>query len=115
MVNWVYIFWNDLYISKFKYATQEGLYLCGKNFVEKNLRQNKSIKFQVMIFKEFLEIMYNRKKNKQGIRRTDHQIVLQSVLALIVLKQYDIDDLLYFPPKYKKSIKSNTKLSLQNR
>ena len=53
MVNWVYIFWNDLYISKFKYATQEGLYLCGKNFVEKNLRQNKSIKFQVMIFKEF--------------------------------------------------------------
>ena len=110
---WIYIFWNDLYISKFTYKTKEGLYLCGKKFVEQNIRENKSIGLQINVFNNFIEQIYIRKKNKLAIRRSDHQIVLQSVMALLVLKQYDEDDLLFFPPKYK-SIKINRKLTPHN-
>ena len=115
MVDWIYLYWNDLNISKFTYQTKEKLYLCGKSFVEQNIRENKSIGLQIKVFNHFIETIYNRKINKLAIRRTDHQIVLQSIMALLVLKQYDEDDLLWFPPKYKrkpkvdfiKSIKTN--------
>jgi len=117
MSKWIYIFWNDLYISKFKYTTKEGLYTCGRRFVENNIRENKSIDLQIKVFNHFIQQIYIRKKEKLAIRRTDHRIVLQSVMALLVLKQYDEEDLLYFPPKYKKpkSIKSNTKFTTNNR
>jgi hypothetical protein len=112
---WVYIFWNDLYISKFTYSTKEGLYLCGKKFVEENIRNNKPISFQKKVFKNYADIIYQRKKNKEGIRRSDHQLLLQSLLGLWVLKGCDEDDILYYAPKYKKkSIKSNTKIPLNN-
>ena len=116
MVNWVYIFWNDLLISKFKYATKEGLYLCGKKFVEQNLREHTTIPFQKKVFKSYAEVIYQRKKNKQPIRRSDHQLLLQSLLGLWVLKGCDEEDILYYPPKYKKrkSIKTNAKLPLNN-
>ena len=70
-------------------------------------------------YEYYLDTIYDRKKNKQGIRRIDHQIVYQSIIALIILKQYDEEDLLFFPPKrkpkVKQSIKTNTKLTLHNR
>tara|TARA_R110000787_G_scaffold90551_1_gene191082 strand:+ start:166 stop:492 length:327 start_codon:yes stop_codon:yes gene_type:complete len=107
-MGWIYIYWKDLNISKFKYSTKEKLYLSGKNFIENNIRENKSIGLQIKVFNHFIEQIYNRKINKLGIRKTDHQIVLQSVMALLVLKQYDEDDLLWFPPIYRrtKSIKT---------
>ena len=114
--SWIYIFWNDLYISKFKYTTKEGLYTCGRRFVENNIRENKSIDLQIKVFNHFIQQIYIRKKENLAIRRTDHQIVLQSVMALLVLKQYEEEDLLFFPPKYKKkSIKSNAKFTTNNR
>lgn len=104
----VYLFWNGLYISKFKYKTKEGLLLLGRNFVEENIRNNKNIMFQILVYKDFLNTIYQRKKDKQPIRRTDHQIVLYSMMSLIVLKQIeledDIDRGLWFPPKYKKRL-----------
>lgn len=99
---WVYIYWKDLYISKFKYNTKEGLYLCGKKFVEKNIRENKSIALQINVFNIFMEQIYNRKINKLAIRRSDHQIVFQSIMALLIFKQYEEDNLLWFPPIYKR-------------
>jgi hypothetical protein len=54
-----------------------------------------------------LDNLHNRKINKSPIWRSDHNIGVNCILALIVLKQVDIDnDLegLYFPPK-RKSIK----------
>jgi len=116
MSKWIYIFWNDLYISKFKYDSKEGIYTYGKKFIETNLRENRSMGLQIKVFKHFIEQIYNRKKNKQSIKRIDHRIVFQSMIALIILKQYEEEDLLYFPPKYKKkSIKSNAKFTFHNR
>jgi hypothetical protein len=102
MGKWIYIFWNDLYISKFTYDTKEEIYKYGKDFIETNLRENRSIKLQINVFKYFIEQIYNKKKNKQRIKRIDHRIVFQSMIALIILKQYEEEELLYFPPKYKK-------------
>lgn len=113
-MGWMYLFWKDLYISKFKYDNKKELYINGKKFVEKNLRENRSIGLQIKVFKHYLDKIHDRKKNKQGIRRIDHQIVYQSIFALVVLKQYEEEDLIYYPPKYKKLIKSNTKLPLNN-
>tara|TARA_R100000654_G_scaffold26188_1_gene49709 strand:+ start:189 stop:503 length:315 start_codon:yes stop_codon:yes gene_type:complete len=98
---WIYLFWNNLYISKFKYDKKEELYINGKKFIEHNLREHKSINLQITVFKAFLERIYNRKKNKQSIRRIDHQIVFKSIIALIILKQYEEEDLIYYPPKRK--------------
>jgi len=114
--SWIYVFWNDLYISKFTYDTKEEIYKYGKDFIETNLRENRSMGLQINVFKYFIEQIYNRKKNKQPIKRIDHRIVFQSMIALIILKQYEEEDLLYFPPKYKKkSIKSNAKFTFHNR
>ena len=115
--NWIYVFWNDLYISKFTYDSKEEIYKYGKDFIETNLRENRSIKLQINVFKYYIEQIYNRKKNKQRIKSIDHRIVFQSIIALIILKQYDEEDLLFFPPKRKKrkSIKSNAKFPLHNR
>ena len=41
-MDWIYLFWNDLYISKFKYNTKEELYNIGKDFIETNLRENRN-------------------------------------------------------------------------
>ena len=118
-MDWIYLYWNDLYISKFTYDSKEEIYKYGKDFIETNLRENRSIGLQIKVFKHYLDTIYDRKKNKQGIRRIDHQIVYQSIIALIILKQYDEEDLLFFPPKrkpkVKQSIKTNTKLTLHNR
>lgn len=114
-VKWIYLYWNDLYISKFTYDSKEEIYKYGKDFIETNLRENRSIGLQIKVFKHYLDTIYDRKKNKQGIRRIDHQIVYQSIIALIVLKQYEPEDLIYYPPKRKRSIKTNTKLALHNR
>tara|TARA_R100000231_G_scaffold138699_1_gene117690 strand:+ start:147 stop:485 length:339 start_codon:yes stop_codon:yes gene_type:complete len=112
-MGWIYLFWNDLYISRFKYDSKEELYICGKKFIEKNLRENRSIGLQIKVFKHYLDTIYNRKINKQRIKRIDHRIVFQSIIALIILKQYEEEDLIYYPPK-RKSIKSNRKLPLHN-
>ena len=102
----VYIFWKGLYLSKFKYKNKEDLILLGKQFTEENIRSGKNIKFQIKVCNKFLDIMYTRKKNKQGIRRSDHQIILYSIMNLITLKQIDLEDDpnngLFFAPKYKK-------------
>tara|TARA_R110000850_G_scaffold71690_1_gene158036 strand:+ start:584 stop:946 length:363 start_codon:yes stop_codon:yes gene_type:complete len=99
---WIYLYWKDINISKFTYETKEKLYRSGKSFVEDNIRDKKSIGLQIKVFNHFIEEIYYRKINKLAIRRSDHQIVLQSIMALLVLKQYDEDDLLWFPPKYRK-------------
>tara|TARA_R110000851_G_scaffold4609_1_gene18727 strand:- start:1947 stop:2330 length:384 start_codon:yes stop_codon:yes gene_type:complete len=106
---WIYLYWKDINISKFTYETKESeafqrekLYRSGKSFVEDNIRDKKSIGLQIKVFNHFIEEIYYRKINKLAIRRSDHQIVLQSIMALLVLKQYDEDDLLWFPPKYRK-------------
>ena len=112
---YVYLFWNGLYLSKFKYKTKEGLLLLGKNFVEENIRSGKTIKLQILVYKNYLNTIYERKKNKQGIRRSDHQIVLYTMMALIVLKQIELEDDinngLFFAPKYKSSVKFKSKSS----
>ena len=113
-MGWIYLYWKDINISKFTYETKESeafqrekLSRSGKSFVEDNIRENKSIGLQIKVFNHFIETIYYRKINKLAIRRSDHQIVLQSIMALLVLKQYDEDDLLWFPPIYRKLIKTN--------
>tara|TARA_R100001129_G_scaffold150688_1_gene112829 strand:+ start:227 stop:562 length:336 start_codon:yes stop_codon:yes gene_type:complete len=105
---WVYVFWKSKYISKFKYNNKDELLKVGKDFVEQNIRQGKNIKYQIPIYKRFLDMIYLRKINKQGIRRSDHNLALHSILALIILKKVDLEDDyengLYFPPKYKKKL-----------
>jgi len=105
---WVYVFWKSKYISKFKYNSKDELLKIGKDFVELNIRQGKNLKFQIAIYKKFLDMIYSRKINKQAIRRSDHNLALHSILALIILKKVQLEDDpnqgLYFPPKYKKKL-----------
>ena len=103
---WVYVFWKGLYLSKFKYNTQDELLKIGKDFIEDSIRSGKNINFQIKIYKSFLDTIYERKKNKQGIRRSDHNLALHSILGLIILRQIELEDDpnngLFFAPKYKK-------------
>mgnify|MGYP003137129266 CR=1 FL=1 len=105
---WVYVFWKSKYISKFKYNNKDELLKIGKDFVENNLRQGKNLKFQIAIYKRFLDMIHSRKINKQAIRRSDHNLALHSILGLITLRNIELEDDpnygLYFPPKYKKKL-----------
>jgi len=103
-MKFVYIFWKGLLISKFKYNTKKELLQVGRDFVEDSLRKGEPLKKQIQVYRFMLDSLYNRKINKSAIWRSDHNIGVNCILALITLKQVDIDsDLegLYFPPKRK--------------
>ena len=104
-MKFVYIFWKGLLISKFKYNTEKELLQIGRDFVEDSLRRGEPLKKQIKVYRFMLDNLYNRKYNKSPIWRSDHNIGVNCLLALIALKQIEKDNEregLYFPPKRKK-------------
>jgi len=73
------------------------------------IRGNKNIPITKLIqqFKLFCEITYQRKIQKKGIRRSDHKLFTNCLLALIrlgVVKNDDFNGFLICPRRKKRSI-----------
>ena len=59
------------------------------------------LKLQIKTYTGFCQSIYERKKNKLGIYRSDFEMFLNCIFALIKLKKLDEDDSVYIATKKK--------------
>jgi len=60
------------------------------------------LKLQIKTYEAFCEMIYQRKKNKLGIYRSDFEMFLNCIFALIKLKRIHEEDSIFIAPKKKK-------------
>ncbi len=71
-----------------------------------NENKNMSIKKQILFYKYFINKIYERKKENLNIWRSDYELFLSCMFALIKLNVLDEDDSIFIMPKKKKKIKA---------
>jgi hypothetical protein len=90
------LYYKELLISSFpltKKKTFERYKYQGEYLILESMKQNKNIKLIIYTLTLFCNQIYSRKKNKQPIRRSDHELFLSSLFALMKLKIIDNDEL----------------------
>lgn len=87
------LFYNGLLISNFPLTSKKKVedYIYQGDYV---IQQSKGlpILLQIQTYKKFCELMYHRKQNKLPIYRSDHELFVGSLMALLRLKRIDNDD-----------------------
>ena len=78
------LYYNGLLISSFPLTKK-------KTFEQYKYQDNLNIKLQIKTYKYFCNMIYERKKNKQAIRRSDHELFISSLFALLKLKVIEND------------------------
>jgi len=89
------LYYKGLLISSFplnKKKTFERYLYQGEYLILKSMRENINIKKIIYTAMYFCTLIYNRKKNNQPIRRSDHQLFLSSLFALLKLKIIENDE-----------------------
>ena len=59
------------------------------------------LKLQIKIYLSFVEMIYLRKKDKKGIYKSDFEMFLNCIFALIKLKKLDEEEAVFIAPKKK--------------
>ena len=59
------------------------------------------LKLQIKTYLSFVEMIYLRKKDKKGIYKSDFEMFLNCIFALIKLKKLDEEETVYIAPKKK--------------
>ena len=109
----MYCYWSDIFISKWRTnnrLTKEEYYKSGRDLILEGLKKHRSLKEIIVMLRLFLDKIAERRKNKQGVYRSDCLLSVQSIFALLILKQYTEGDLII-----ELSIKPHKKLALKNR
>ena len=87
------LFYNGKLISNFPLTKKKKVedYFYQGDYV---IKQSKGIPIlcQINAYKKFCDLMYHRKINNLPIYRSDHQLFLSSLMALLRLKIIDNDD-----------------------
>tara|TARA_R100000654_G_scaffold45515_1_gene71646 strand:- start:50 stop:382 length:333 start_codon:yes stop_codon:yes gene_type:complete len=99
------LFYNDLLIGSYPLSnlkTYERYKFQGEYLILKSLKQNIPLKLQIKTYRSFCHEIYKRKQNKQGIHRSDYEMFLSSLFALIKMKQIDEDESIYIAEHRKK-------------
>ena len=108
----IYCYWDDTFINKWYIKddlTIEDYYKNGNDLIINGLQKNKNLKEIIFICKTFLNMISERKKNKLAIYRSDHLLAVQSLFALLKLKQCTENDIfIMLKHKNKKSMKRST-------
>ena len=90
------LYYKGLLISSFPLSKNkpfEKYKLLGERFIlDSMITKNININLQLKSYRIFCDKIYERKKNKQGIRRDDHELFLFSLLALLKLKGIENDN-----------------------
>ena len=110
------IYYKGILISSFELSQDkpfEAYEAYGRVLLEDSLRDGIPLNYQIPVLKLFIDEIYKRKKKKKPIWKTDHELFLQSIFALIKLKQIENDDLNGYAtfPKYCKAKKKKNKLN----
>jgi len=67
------------------------------------MRENIKIKKQIFLYIQFCNSILKRKQNKLNIWKSDHEMFLSCLFALIKLKIIEEEDSIFIAPKKKKS------------
>jgi len=90
------LYYKGLLISSFpltKKKTFDRYLYQGEYLILESMKQNKNIKLIIYTLTLFCNQIYSRKKNKQPIRRSDHELFISSLFGLLKLKVIDNDEL----------------------
>ena len=107
------LYYKGLLISSFpltKKKTFERYKYQGEYLILKCMRQKINIKQIIYTLTFFCTTIYNRKKNKQPIRRSDHEYFISCLFGLLKLNIIENDDLngyLLMPPKKLPKLKTS--------
>lgn len=89
------LYYKGLLISSFPLTnkkTFERYKYQGEYLILESMKENKKIKDIIYTLTYFCNMIYNRKKNKKAIYRSDHQLFLSSIFALLKLKIIENDN-----------------------
>jgi len=87
------LYYKSLLISSFPLTnkkTFERYFYQGEYLIRKS--KQIPIKIQIKTYLHFCNMIFSRKKNNQPIRKSDHEIFLNSLFALMRLKIIDDDE-----------------------
>jgi hypothetical protein len=90
------LYYKGLLISSFplnKKKTFERYSYQGEYLILTSMKENFKIKQIIYTFTHFCNMIYNRKLNKQPIRRSDHQYFISCLFGLLKLKIIENDEL----------------------
>ena len=90
------LYYKGLLISSFpltKNKTFKRYQYQGEYLILKSMKENFKIKQIIFTLTHFCNVIYNRKLNKQPIRRSDHEYFISCLFGLMKLKIIDNDDL----------------------
>ena len=90
------LYYKGLLISSFplnKNKTFEKYKYQGEYLILKSMKENFKIKQIIYTLTYFCNLIYNRKLNKQPIRKSDHEYFISCLFGLLKLKIIDNDDL----------------------
>tara|TARA_R110000803_G_scaffold171408_2_gene234355 strand:- start:733 stop:1059 length:327 start_codon:yes stop_codon:yes gene_type:complete len=89
----IYTYWKGTIISKWEEThTETDLLKIGSDLIMTGLKDGVSIQKQIEGYKRFMDGIKKRKDEKKPIRRTDHNMGLFALMALVKTKQIDFDD-----------------------
>tara|TARA_R110001606_G_C15249680_1_gene637214 strand:+ start:419 stop:769 length:351 start_codon:yes stop_codon:yes gene_type:complete len=97
------LFYNDLLIGSYPLSnlkTYERYKYQGEYLILDSLK-TMPLKLQIKTYEYFVEMIYLRKKNKKGIYRSDYEMFLNCMFALIKLKKLDEEEAVFIAPKKK--------------
>ena len=98
------LFFKDLLISSFPLTdkkTYNRYKYQGEYLILKSMRENIKIKKQIFIYLQFCNSILRRKQNNLNIWKSDHEMFLSCLFALIKLKIIEEEDSIFIAPKKK--------------
>ena len=101
------LFYNERLVSSFPLTNKKTFSRYkyqGDYIILKSMNEKLKLKQIIITFKSFCDLIYQRKKNNQAIRKSDHQMFLSCFFGLLKLKQIDEDNILIMKKKKKKKI-----------
>ncbi len=101
------LYYKGLLISSFaltKKKTFERYQYQGEYLILKSMKEKLKIKQIIYTFTYFCNLIYNRKLNKQPIRKSDHEYFISCLFGLMKLKIIENDELNGFLIMPKKKI-----------
>lgn len=108
------MYYKGLLISSFELSKDKPFHAYeeyGKSLLEQTLRDGISLNYQIPVLKLFADEIYSRKKLNKPIWKKDHELMCQTIFAMIKLKLIENDELNGYLvcPKYKKKRCINNK------
>mgnify|MGYP003665399307 FL=1 len=98
------LFYKDLFIGSYALSekrTYERYKYQGEHLLIDTMKQNGflNLERQEFTYTHFIDYIYERKSKKETIWRTDYELFLSCVFALIKLNILDEDDCVFIMPK----------------